>query len=324
MRRAFAETLTQLAGRDPRIALVTGDLGFQVFDAFEAQFKGRYVNVGVAEAQMIYTAAGMAMAGWRPVAYSIASFATARPFEQIRYCVAYPKLPVVVVGAGRGYLYSTSGVSHHAPDDLALMTALPGMTVVTPGDPVELAQLLPHLFELSGPSYLSVGRFGEPIYRAVEPAVLGRARLLRRGKRVAVLCTGEIAHEVLKGVDGLEVDGILPMVYQMHTVKPLDSSALDRLAQEVESLIVVEEHVPSGGLWAAVCDWAAGRSTALRLARLGPPDAFALGNLKQGELRRRWGFDAAAVGEACRQAWRNHLPPMTNWRLSSSCTARFS
>ena len=130
--------------------MITGDLGFQVFDAFQAKFNGRYVNVGVAEAQMICTAAGMAMAGWRPVAYSIASFATARPFEQIRYCVAYPKLPVMVVGAGRGYLYSTSGVSHHAPDDLALMTRLAGHDRRDPGDPVELAQLLPQFSSWTG------------------------------------------------------------------------------------------------------------------------------------------------------------------------------
>jgi transketolase len=324
MRRAFSETLTHLAEKDPRIVLVTGDLGFEVFDAFHEKFDERYINVGVAEAQMIYTAAGMAMAGWRPVTYSIASFATARPFEQIRYCVAYPKLPVIVVGAGRGYLYSTSGVSHHAPDDLALMTSLPGMTVVTPGDPVELAQLLPQLFELSGPSYLSVGRFGEPTYHALEPAVLGSARLLRHGRRVAVISTGEIAHEVLKGVGGLEAEGIVPMVYQMHTVKPLDTSILDRLAQDLETVIIVEEHVPSGGLWAAVCDWHVRHPAPPRLIRLGPPDAFALGNLKQGELRRRWGFDAAAVAEACRQAWRNHMPTMTNWRYPSQCIARFS
>jgi transketolase len=304
VRKAFAETLTEVASRNDRVAFVTGDLGFQVFDEFHSRFGPRYVNVGVAEAQMIYTAAGMAAEGWRPVAYSIASFATARPFEQIRYCVAYPGLPVVLVGAGRGYLYSTSGVSHHAPDDLALMTSLPGMTVVAPGDPEEVAQLLPQLFELPGPSYLTVGRFGEPDYRAPEPAVLGKARKLRDGERVAVLCTGEIANEVLQGVDGLRSEGIRPAVYQMHTVKPLDEATLSLLADSSDTVIVVEEHLPAGGLWSAVASWLARAGNSVRAVRLGAPDVFALGNLKQKELRRRFGVDAPAVGEACRRAWR--------------------
>lgn len=303
MRKAFSETLTRLAAEDPRIAFVTGDLGFQVFDDFEQRFGQRYINAGVAEAQMIYTAAGMASEGWKTVAYSIASFATARPFEQIRYCLAYPKLPVILVGAGRGYLYSTSGVSHHAADDLALMTALPGMTVVTPGDPTELTQLLPQLFRLDGPAYLTVGRFGEPCYDAVEPAVLGKARLLRKGSRVAIVSTGEIANEVLAAVQQLAAEDITPVVYQMHTVKPLDTAMLDRLAEQVSTIIVVEEHIPAGGLWAAICAWHVAAAKPPRMIRLGAPDAFALGNLKQAELRRRFGFDAGAIATTCRNAW---------------------
>jgi len=299
MRKAFAQTLMNIAEANPRVALITGDLGFQVFDEFQARFGPRYVNVGVAEAQMIYTAAGMAIEGWLPVAYSIASFATARPFEQIRYCISYPHLPVILVGAGRGYLYSTSGVSHHAADDLALMTVLPGMTVVVPGDPNEVAQLLPQLFTLCGPSYFTVGRFGEPMYDALEPAVLGKARLLRRGERVAILSTGEIAGEILRAAKLLQSDGIYPVVYQMHTVKPLDTFTLDTLAEQVETIVIVEEHVPAGGLWAAVSAWHTTKANPPRLVRLGTPDAFVLGNLKQDELRRRFGLDAESIADSC-------------------------
>jgi transketolase len=303
MRKAFTRALTEIASQDSRVALVTGDLGFQVFDEFHERFGPRYINVGVAEAQMIYTAAGLATVGWRPVAYSIASFATARPFEQIRYCVSYPNLPVVIIGAGRGYLYSTSGVSHHAADDHALMSLLPGMTVVSPGDPTEVTQLFPQLFKLSGPSYFSVGRFGEPSYEAPEPAILGRARLLREGEQIAVISTGEIANEVLKALELLETEKIFPIAYQMHTVKPLDTVTLDLLSKEVHTIVVVEEHVPNGGLWAAICAWRAGIETAPRLLRLGPPDTFALGNLRQDDLRRQLKFDANAIANTCRQSW---------------------
>src|SRR5207253_5232671 len=121
MRKALAESLVQLAAQEPRLMFLTGDLGFQMFDEFKERYPGRYVNVGVAEAQLVCCAAGLALEGWRPVIYSIASFATGRAFEQLRVSVAYPGLPVVVIGAGGGYTYASSGVTHHAVEDLALM-----------------------------------------------------------------------------------------------------------------------------------------------------------------------------------------------------------
>jgi transketolase len=311
MRRAFAETLTSLAQENDKLAFITGDLGFQVFDEFQKRFDKRYINVGVAEAQMIYTAAGMALEGWQPIAYSIASFATARPFEQIRYCIAYPKLPVILVGAGRGYLYSTSGVSHHAGDDLGLMSMLPEMTVVAPGDPTEIRELLPQLVAAATPAYFTVGKFGEPVYVGEEPAVLGKARKLRSGERVAVLTTGEIANEALRGIDAVKADGVNVAVYQFHTVKPLDCDTLNYLAQNFETILVVEEHLPQGGLWAGVSMWAATVPNAPKLRRAGVPDRFMFGNLKQDELRRRCGIDAESIAKRCRELWRGGADSIT-------------
>jgi transketolase len=304
MRRAFSETLFKLATENPRLAFITGDLGFQVFDQFEKAFPQRYINVGVAEAQMVYVAAGMACEGWSPIAYSIASFATARPFEQLRFCVAYPNLPVVLVGAGRGYTYGTSGVSHHAVDDLALMTALPNMRVVIPGDPGEIEQLLPQVMAAKCPAYFTVGRYGEPRYNAEEPAVLGKARLLRPGKSVAILTTGEMANESLKAYEILNSLGMSPLLYQIHTVKPLDVATLDAIGQRVAAMVVVEEHLPNGGLFNAIASWRATADTDVKLMRLGPPDRFALGAVQQQELRRRLGIDGPAIAEFCKTLWR--------------------
>jgi transketolase len=303
MRKAFADALYAAAEADPRLIFLTGDLGFGVFDAVRERVGPPYVNVGVAEALLVQAAAGLAAEGWRPVAYSIASFLTGRAFEPIRICVAYPGHPVVLVGAGGGYTYANSGVTHHAGEDLALMSSLPGMTVVAPGDPSEVAQLFPQLLRLPGPSYIRVGRYGEPTYRAEEPAVLGRARLLRRGERVAVLVGGDIAQEVLTGVDALAADGIRPLVYQLHTVKPLDLETLAELAGRVETIVAVEEHLPTGGLAAALASYLAARPGAPRLVRLGPPDALALGNPGRETLRRRFGVDAESVAAAGRSAW---------------------
>jgi transketolase len=303
VRRAFADSLLEVGRTDPRVCLVTGDLGFQVFDQFHSEHAGRFINVGVAEAQMVYTAAGLAHEGFRPVAYSIASFATARPFEQIRYCIAYPTLPVVLVGAGRGYLYSTSGVSHHAGDDLGLMSLLPGMTVVAPGDPREFRELFPQLIRLDAPSYCSVGRYGEPTLPVDEPAILGKARLIRAGTRVAIISTGEIVQEVVQAMNAVLQEGITPIAYQFHTVKPLDTALLDDLARSVSEIIVVEEHLPNGALWAGVCSHLINAAQRPKISRLGVPDQFMLGNVKQAELRKRCGIDASGIANVLRRAW---------------------
>jgi len=290
-----------MAAEDDRLAFITGDLGFQVFDEFQAKYPQRFINAGVAEAQMINAAAGMALEGWHPIAYSIASFATARPFEQIRYCVAYPKLPVVLVGAGRGYTYSTSGVSHHAADDLGLMSLLPGMTIVACGDPHEVRQLFPQVLKLRAPAYFTVGRFGEPAYDSDDAIILGKARRVREGSSVAILSVAEMVHDSIKACDSLKADGLVPSLYQFHTIKPLDTDTLEKLARTHQTFVVVEEHVPRGGLWAAICDWAAHQEKAPRLVRLGPPDSFIMGNPKREEVRTRYGFDADAIALACRK-----------------------
>jgi transketolase len=304
MRRAFADTLVDVGIENDRLIFLTGDLGYQVFDAFQTRFPARYINVGIAEAQMVCAAAGMALEGARPICYSIASFMTGRAYEQIRVSVCYPRLPVLIVGAGGGYTYASSGVTHHAADDLALMSALPGMTVVAPGDPGEVTQLLPQLCRLPGPAYLRIGRFGEEVYQAEQPAIVGQARLLRAGERVGIVTTGDVTPGVVRAVQTLHGEGIFPAALQMHTVKPLDTVALDRLAERVETLVVVEEATPTGGgLYTAVCQWHASCTRPPRLKRLGPPDELALGNCKRETLRRRWNYDADAVASTVRALW---------------------
>jgi len=304
MRRAFADTLIRLAGENDRVVFLTGDLGYGTFEKFQERFGPRYVNVGVAEAQMMCAAAGLALAGWHPVVYSIASFATARAFEQVRLCISYHDLPVVIVGAGGGYLYASSGVTHHAADDLGLMSIIPAMTVVAPADPIEVAELLPQILQLPGPAYIRIGKYGEPALDASERPALGRARCVRDGTDVLVLTTGDMAGVALSALSALAGEAIYPLLYQMHTVKPLDTLTLDRLAGRVNSVAVVEEHVPAGGLWAAVCDWHASHPEhRLRLRRIGAPDAHVLGSPGREELRRRIHCDAASIERIVREMW---------------------
>ncbi len=299
MRLTFAKTLTRLAEKNPRIILLTGDLGFKLFDEFCARFGPRYVNVGVAEAQMMCAAAGLAHEGWRPITYSIASFTTARCFEQIKISIAYAGLPVVISGVGGGFAYGSSGVTHHSVDDLALMRTIPGITVVAPGDANEVEQLLPQVLESQGPCYFRIGRGNEPQYHAKDPAVLGRARLLRDGQDTAILSTGDMASEVLSAIKTLNSSNYFPIAYQFHTIKPLDTTVLEKLSKKVKQIITVEEHIPYGGLGCAVRDWLCTKDQNVpKLISLGPPDKFVLGSPTQCEIRPEHKFDAEAIVDA--------------------------
>ena len=176
MRTAFIHALESLAERDPRVCLVVGDLGFSVVDRFAASHPSQFVNAGVAEQDMIGIATGMALAGRIVFTYSIANFATLRCLEQIRNDVCYHEANVTVVAVGGGLTYAALGASHHATEDLAILRALPGMTVVAPGDPVEARLATTALAHRPGPAYLRLGKTGERIVHSSDPPFeLGRA-----------------------------------------------------------------------------------------------------------------------------------------------------
>jgi transketolase len=308
VRRAFSDTLLKIAKEDESVIFLTGDLGFGVFDDFIAAFPKRYVNVGVAEAHLVDCAAGLALEGWRPIVYSIASFMTGRAFEQIRVSVGYHKLPVIVVGAGGGYIYGDAGVTHHAKEDLGLMALVAGMTVVAPGDPNEVEQLLPQLTALAGPSYIRIGRFGEPRFEAPAPIRVGQARVLREGERVGIVTTGATVIQALAAVDLLAPEGINPVLCHFHTIHPIETAALDQLLARVGALVIVEEHGLQGGLYAAVAQQCVKSRRLPHIVRLGPGDDLVFGHPKQAELQQQLGFDTAGIAQACRRVWDRQTP----------------
>lgn len=295
MRKAFSDTLVNAAKENSKIIFLTGDLGFQVFDEFIAKFPARYVNVGVAEAQLINTAVGLALEGWRPIAYSIASFVTARPLEQIRFGIAYHNLPVMIIGAGGGFTYAKAGVTHHAADDLALMGMLPGMSIVVPGGPDELRELMPQMLKLNGPSYLRVGKFGEPEIGHDSIIKLGQARKLIDGAKVVVITSGDIISSIYPTMKKLKECGLNPGLYHFHTVKPVDKECFAEIADKYAVAIIIEESIPQGGLYHEICVWKAETNSRLRIVRRGAPEAFILGSPGRQELRRRIGIDGDSL-----------------------------
>jgi len=291
MRNAFNKTLSFLAENDPRIVFLTADLGFQIFDEFKERFGNRYVNVGVAEAQMINAAAGLALEGYKPIVYSIASFLLRRSYEQIKLSIGYHELPVVIIGAGGGFTYSVNGPSHHCPDDLSLMSLIPGMTVVAPGSPQELEDILCQVLNNKNPTYIRIGKFGEINYNAVDKVQLSKMRCIRKGSNTAFLTTGDTVSLVIQLFEKLKEFKIEPTLFQIHTIKPIDLEEFKRKFKDIETVIIVEECTSMGGLSSFVKECIDLCNLTIKLFRFGPSDNLALGNPSKNELRKRYGYD---------------------------------
>lgn len=256
MRTTFIKTLLEVAERDPRIMLLTGDLGYSVLEPFQQKFPDRYVNVGVAEQNMTGIAAGLASCGKIVFTYSIANFPTLRCLEQIRNDVCYHDLSVKVVSVGGGYAYGAQGYTHHGIEDLGALRLLPGMRVVAPGDPVETDLAVRAIVDTPGPCYLRLGKAGEPLVHTERPDfALGRAICLRDGTDVTLISTGGMLKHTVEVADRLtKENGLSVRVLSMHTVKPLDTRAVVRAFQETRGVVTVEEHSVTGGLGSAVAD----------------------------------------------------------------------
>jgi transketolase len=255
VRTAFISALEQLAETDTRIWLVTGDLGFSVLERFRDRFPERYVNVGVAEQNMIGVAAGLADSGKCVFTYSIANFATLRCLEQIRNDVCHRAANVKVVSVGGGLSYGPQGYTHHGIEDLAIMRALPGITVVAPGDPVETELAVRALVATTGPAYLRLGKATEPLVHVTSPRFeIGRVIPLRQGVDACVLTTGAMLGPAMAAADRLAAAGIEVAVWSIHTVKPLDICAVLDAARRFPVLITAEEHTVVGGLGSAVAE----------------------------------------------------------------------
>ena len=286
MRTAFIETLCELAAKDERIWLLTGDLGFSVLERFSDRFPDRFVNAGVAEQNMTSVAAGLAQCGKIVFTYSIANFPTLRCLEQIRNDVCFHNANVKVTAVGGGLTYGTLGYTHHSVEDLAVLRSLPNMTVVAPGDPVESRLATQAIVAHSGPCYLRLGAdplgekaLQEPIVHKADPAfVLGRAIPVREGKQLTLMSTGGMLKTVVEAAEELAGDGIEAAVLSLHTVKPIDQEAILAAADKTRLIMTVEEHSLVGGLGSAVAE-------VLAKARLGRVAFCSLG-LEEGPMRK--------------------------------------
>ncbi|MBU3666232.1 MAG: transketolase [Chthoniobacterales bacterium] len=277
MRNAFADEITKIAQKREDIVLLSGDIGNRLFDKFKEVAPTRFYNCGVAEANMIGVAAGMAASGLKPVCYTIASFITYRVIEQIRLDLGYHHQNVVFVGTGAGLSYASLGSTHHSVEDMGMLRLVPGLAVLAPGDEMELRPALRAALDYPGPVYIRIGKKGEPVVHKTELKVeIGKAVKLRDGKDAWILALGNTLPMAIDAAAQLESGGINCGVASMGSLKPLDTDFLAEVFRSAKAVATLEEHSILGGLGTATAEWMAanGESARAKLLTFGTPDEF--------------------------------------------------
>ena len=299
MRDTFVRTLTNLAKDDPKIELVTGDLGFGVLKPFWETCPDQFTNAGIAEQNMTTVAAGMALEGKTVFTYSIGNFPTLRCLEQIRNDCAYHEANVKVVCVGGGFVYGSLGMSHQATEDIAILRALPNVIVMAPADLVEAEECTKALARTKGTAYLRLGRGGEKrIHKKIDNFEIGKAIRVYEGERIAIFSTGAIFEEVTAAYEQLKEMGYNPCVYTFPTVKPIDHEVIERIAGKFELIVTCEEHNIVGGFGGAVAEvMAESANRKARLLRIGLNDEYSVRVGNQKYLRQQYGMDATAITE---------------------------
>ena len=303
MRRAFISAVTTLAAEDPRILLLTADLGYTVVEPFAEQFPERFVNVGVAEQNMVGLATGMAEAGFIPFVYSIASFAALRPYEFWRNGPIHHGSQVRMVGIGGGFEYGHNGISHYGLEDVGVMRMQPGMAVVLPADCRQAVSALRQTWDRPGPVYYRLGKNEDAAVAGLDGRFeLGRATLLGAGTDLLMATTGNAAEEVVQAAEILAREyGIRAAVLLVSNFNPSPDADVAKALAGFDTVFSVESHYTAGGLGSYLAEVIAENSIRCRLRRFGveAPNDGITGS--QAYLRQANGFSAACLVEAARQ-----------------------
>lgn len=303
-RAVYGEMLVELAEKYPELIVLDADLSSATMTKdFAKAYPDRFLDMGIAEANMIGVAAGLATCGKKPFANSFAMFTAGRAYEQVRNSVAYPGLNVKCVGSHGGLSVGEDGATHQCLEDLALMSAIPGMTVVNPCDGAEMRQAVLALIDYDGPAYLRLGRMAVEYVTDSVPGYkfeLGKAAKLREGKDLTVCATGLMVQRALAAAELLEAEGISARVLDFHTIKPLDGEALLAAAKETGCLVTTEEHSVMGGLGSAVAAFLA-ENFPVPVVRHGVYDEFGRSG-KAEKVLEAYGLTPEGIVEKARAA----------------------
>lgn len=301
-REAYGRALVSLGEKNRNVVVLEADLGISTHTyMFGERFPDRYFEMGIAESNMMGTAAGLAAAGKTPFASTFCVFASMRACEQVRNSIAYPHLNVKIVATNAGIEIGADGVTHQAIEDIAIMRALPEMMVAVPSDPVVTAKVIHRVADYVGPVYVRIGRQVTPtLYPDDLELELGKAITAREGEDVTLVAVGNMVCRSLKAADILAAEGINARVLDMHTVKPIDAATLVRAARDTGCLVTAEDHNILGGLGGAVAEVLSSEYP-VPLVRVGLQDTFAESG-EADELLEHYGLTARKIADAARQA----------------------
>jgi transketolase len=301
-RDAYGATLVELGRKDSKIVVLTADLaGSTKVDSFAKAYPDRFFNMGVAEADMMGAAAGLAMSGFRPFVSTFAVFATGKPWEQVRQVIAYPNIPVRIVATHAGLTVGEDGASHQMLEDISNMRVLPNITVIVPADAVEAREATRFVAGYDeGPVYVRLARAKFPVVLDDEYCfTFGKAQILRAGTDVSIFACGVMVSAALEAHDTLANEGISSEVVNVSTLKPLDKETLLTSVVKTRFAVTAEEHQITGGLGSAVCELVA-EECPNRVVRLGVHDRF--GESGDGAaLLAHYGLDAAGLINAVKR-----------------------
>jgi transketolase len=297
------DAIWSLAQRDARVVFIGSDIGCGVLDEMRRVAPDRFFMEGVSEAHVIGMAAGLAMDGFIPYVNTIATFLTRRCFEQIAIDLCLHNLPVRLIGSGGGAVYAPLGPTHMALDDVAILRALPNMTIVAPCDAPEMQRLMDASLDWPGPLYVRVAKGGDPVISSCNDAAfqIGTSILMREPGDVLIVSTGVMTARVLAAADALASDGIDCGVLHMHTLKPLDAHAFLALASRVRLVVTVEEHLRNGGLGSAIAETLADAGVPVGLQRLALGDAFISAYGSQEEVLEAAGLTPVGIAGIVRR-----------------------
>ena len=297
MRNAFADEITTLAQTYSDIVLLAGDIGNRLFDRYKESIPERFYNCGVAEANMTGVASGLATNGLKAFTYTITPFNTSRCFEQIRLDICYPNLPVTIVGTGSGLSYAGLGATHHSMEDIGILRTIPNLQIICPADQSEVRLSLRAIYESNKPTYLRLGKKGEPKVHDNDPEFkIGQAIRLRGSGNIKILGVGNTVDLSINCHNLLKDKGVDSEVFSFHTIKPLDDNLLNQIFNENCYCIVIEEHGLIGGAGSAILEWANDRGFETnKLMRFGGPDRFLSAVGSQESARDEIGLNAESI-----------------------------
>ena len=298
-RAAYGEALAELGAVNSKVVALDADLAHATMTVtFKNAFPDRHFNAGIAEANMTGMAAGMAAMGLIPFCSTFAMFGAGRAYEQVRNSIAYPRLNVKLAMTHAGVSVGEDGGSHQCVEDLALMRAIPGMTVICPADASETRRAVFAAAEMDGPVYLRLARLASPVFEEEQPFEIGKANVLREGTDVAVFATGLMVSESLAAAQLLEEQGVSAAVINVHTIKPLDEACVTEYAKKCGRVVTVEEHSVIGGLGDAVAEALMGK-VACGFQKIGVQDRFGQSG-KAKEVLKEYGLTAPQIAESIR------------------------